>query len=69
MQIKNVRSFTLYEIETVDGIFYRTNFNGSMWERLYGESWEPVYMTEEEECLKAWRKVTGLSNDDDCTGL
>lgn len=63
MQVKKVRSFTLYEIETVDGIFYRTNFNGTSWERLYGESWESVYGDEETRCQDIWRNVKGMRNE------
>jgi hypothetical protein len=53
------RSSNLYKIETVDGISYRTNFNGSSWERLYGESWEPVYDDEKKRCQEVWDNVKG----------
>ena len=41
-------------METEDGIQYRCNAKGENWERLYGESWEPVYFDEEKACKQAW---------------
>jgi len=52
--------FKVWQLETDNGIFYRTNDSGDNWERLYGESWEPVYLTEEEECKKAWQEHFGI---------
>lgn len=60
MKFLSVKSRTIYEIETDTGIFYRTNINGSYWERLYGDSWEPVFMNEESECIDLWKKITGV---------
>ena len=48
-------SWKIWQLETADGIFYRTNDSGSNWERLYGDSWESVYLEEEERCIAAWR--------------
>lgn len=49
-------SWKIWQLETEDGICYRTNDSGSNWERLYGESWEPVYNNEEDQCRDAWRE-------------
>lgn len=47
-------SFKIYQVETDDGLYYRTNTHGDWWERLYGESWESVYGDEETRCVEAW---------------
>jgi hypothetical protein len=47
--------YTRIELETEDGTVYATNENGSSWERLYGQSWEPVYLNEEEYCVQAFK--------------
>lgn len=60
MRFKTIKSRTVYDIETEEGIFYQTNFAGSYWERLYGESWEPVYMDEEKQCKELWDKLRGV---------
>ena len=35
-------AWKIWQLETEDGIYYRTNDSGSNWERLYGDSWETV---------------------------
>jgi hypothetical protein len=42
-------------LTTQDGVDYRTNAVGNYWERAYGESWEPVYLNEEEYCVQAFK--------------
>lgn len=37
-------------IETEYGIVYRCNMEGTEWYRLYGETWEPVFFDEEDQC-------------------
>lgn len=49
--------FTTYQFTTEEGIEYRTDSKGSYWERLYGESWEPVFLKEEDECNAALADV------------
>lgn len=49
-------SWKIWQLETEDGIYYRTNDSGSNWERLYGDSWETVHRPEEERCQAAWRE-------------
>ena len=48
--------YTRIELETEDGTVYATNESGSSWECLYGQSWEPVYLDEEERCSKAFKE-------------
>lgn len=47
--------FTIHQFCTEEGIYYR--MSGSFWERLYGESWESVYLNEEEQCNAALADV------------
>lgn len=49
-------AWKIWQLETEDGIYYRTNDSGSNWERLYGDSWETVHGPEEERCQEAWRE-------------
>lgn len=43
-------------IETEYGVTYRTNMDGTSWERLYGESWESVYLDEEKQCIEEFTR-------------
>jgi hypothetical protein len=43
-------------IETEYGVTYRTNMEGTSWERLYGESWEPVFLDEEKQCIEEFTR-------------
>lgn len=53
-----------YFFETEDGTLYRTTGSGYFWEKLYGESWEPVYNYQEEtECIQALLEYKGSQNE------
>ncbi len=54
MKFVGHNTFKVWQLETEDGIYYRTT-SGNSWERLYGESWEPVYLTEEDQCKESWK--------------
>ena len=54
MKFVNDEVFKIWQIESDDGSYYRTT-NGLDWEKLYGESWEPVYFSEEDQCKEAWK--------------
>jgi len=60
MKFVDAVSWKIWQLETEDGTYYRTNDSGSNWEQLYGESWEPVYGPEEERCQKAWREYFSI---------
>ena len=53
MKIENVELYTNYIVETDDGSFYRRN-GSYCWEKRYGESWETVYLDEEDRIESAW---------------
>ena len=53
MKIENVELYTNYIVETDDGSFYRRN-GSHCWEKRYGESWETVYLDEEDRIESAW---------------
>ena len=55
MKFVDDTSWKIWQLETEDGTHYRTGSDGQYWERLYGESWEPVWGDEEEQCKQAWR--------------
>lgn len=62
--MKFVSSDTTYFFETEDGIQYRTTGSGYYWERLHGDSWEPVYNYQEEtDCIQAFLKYKGSQNE------
>lgn len=51
--VKRIK-YTTVQFEAENGTEYRTDENGYCWERLYGNSWEQIFLTEEEEdCVKA----------------
>jgi len=43
-------------IKTEYGVVYRSNIAGDDWERLYGESWKPVFFEEEDECIEEFTR-------------
>ena len=49
-------SYNTIQLVTDEDISYRTNEDGTAWERLYGESWESVYLDEEQECIKEFKR-------------
>jgi len=49
MKFKSDYIVKIRVIETEHGVTYRTDMSGETWERLYGESWEPVFFGEEDE--------------------
>jgi predicted kinase len=49
-------AFTSILLTSDDGTEYRTSPRGTYWERLYGQSWEPVYGREEAECSVAFNE-------------
>ena len=66
--MKFINSDTTYFFETEDGTQYRTTgqYTGSgfYWEKLYGESWEPVYSYKEEtDCIQAFLNYKGSKNE------
>jgi len=63
MKFKSVEPVATYYVETEDGVYYRTNYNGTVWERMYGESWESVYLDEEDQCKQAWNDLKGRVNN------
>lgn len=60
MKFIDDETFITIQLEAEDGRFYRTNKAGAYWECLYGESWEPVYLTEEDACIAAFKSYFGV---------
>ena len=58
MKFKEIETISEYYCTTDDGVYYRCNYNGTYWERLYGESWEVVHGREEVSCHIAWEEGT-----------
>lgn len=50
-------------LETEDGNSYRTDPLGNHWECLYGESWESVWGSEEEQCRAAYLEYLSTHPD------
>jgi len=46
-----VETVTLY-LSSDDGNEYRTDSTGSYWERLYGNSWEPILNSSDEDACR-----------------
>ena len=69
MKIKDVIKSITYYVETDDPDFpdYRTDENGSHWEKLMGESWEPVYNPDVEKKLQElfWEYKNQLDEKED----
>lgn len=56
MKFKEHSKYTRIELEAEDGTVYATNEKGSSWERLCGQSWEPVWSSEEDSCNAAFKE-------------
>lgn len=52
MLFKTDEIIKLRVIETEYGVMYRCSMDGKNWERLFGETWEPVFFGEEDECIE-----------------
>jgi hypothetical protein len=62
--MKFIRTETAYYFEDEDGTQYRTTGSGYYWEKLYGQSWEPVYNYKEEtDCIQAFLNYKGSQNE------
>jgi hypothetical protein len=55
MKFIDSRSEVAVYFTTKDNIEYRTTTTGECWERRYGESWETVWGTEEDECKEQFK--------------
>lgn len=49
-------------IETEYGVVYRCNMEGTVWERLFGEIWKPVFFGEEDECKEEFVRYFNEKN-------
>ena len=56
MEFVEAEQSKTWVFESDDGTRYRSNENGTVWERLYDESWEPVCGDEETKCYAAFDK-------------
>lgn len=56
-------TYTTLYFETADGVSYRTDLGGVSWERLYGNSWEPVFLEEEDQCKDAFNRYMKGQNE------
>ena len=52
--------YTTLHFVTEENIEYRTSTSGEYWERSYGNSWEAVYLDEEDECKKAFAALADV---------
>lgn len=64
MKFSHLEQVITWHCTAQDGTEYRADSSGENWERLYGESWEPVVSYDEEKaCRVAWVEANGWSGD------
>lgn len=56
MKFVDQTTYVTRHFTTDDGVEYRCDINGQVWDRRYSHSWEAVFYNEESDCKEAFMK-------------